>query len=113
MLRRPGTWLLLAVAVVLSLVFTYLVPYAAYADGSAGVRSDRALDALLPAQLVGNSIGGLPVFLGAICLILAVLTVGSEYAWGTWKTLLIQGRPGCRSIWASCWCWPPPPWCWC
>ncbi|MDW5324039.1 ABC transporter permease [Plantactinospora sp. KLBMP9567] len=91
MVRRPGTWLLLAVAAVLSLVFTYFVPYAAYADGSAGVLSDRALDALLPARLVGNSIGGLPVFVGAICLILAVLTVGAEYAWGTWKTLLTQG----------------------
>ncbi|MEQ4302363.1 ABC transporter permease subunit [Plantactinospora sp. B6F1] len=91
MVRRPGTWLLLAVAVVLSVVFTYLAPYAAYLDGSGGVLSDRTLDQMLPERLVGNSISGLPVFLGAICLILAVLTVGGEYAWGTWKTLLTSG----------------------
>ena len=45
---------------------------------------------MLPGQLVGNSIGGLPVFLGALMLILGVLTVGGEYAWGTWKTVLTQ-----------------------
>ncbi|MGW4292651.1 ABC transporter permease subunit, partial [Micromonospora chersina] len=32
-----------------------------------------------------------PVFLGAILLILGVLTVGGEYGWGTWKTVLTQG----------------------
>jgi ABC-2 type transport system permease protein len=91
LVRRPATWLLLAVAVVLSLTFTYLVPYAGYAGGTGGVRADRGLAALLPAELVGNSIGGLPVFFGAIVLILGVLTVGGEYGWGTWKTVLSQG----------------------
>ncbi|HEX5598737.1 MAG TPA: ABC transporter permease subunit [Micromonosporaceae bacterium] len=46
---------------------------------------------LLPDQLVGSSLGGLPVFLGAIMLILGVLVIGGEYAWGTWKVLLTQG----------------------
>ncbi|GAB3158009.1 hypothetical protein GCM10027290_60390 [Micromonospora sonneratiae] len=89
--KRPASWLLLAVALVLSLVFTYLAPYAAYLDGSGGVLSDRAFDQLRTSELVGNSIGALPVFLGAIALILAVLVVGGEYGWGTWKTLLMQG----------------------
>jgi ABC-type transport system involved in multi-copper enzyme maturation permease subunit len=91
LVRRPATWALLAVALVLSLTFTYLIPYAGYAQGTGGPRSERGLAALLPAELVGNSIGGLPVFLGAIMLILGVLTVGGEYGWGTWKTLLTQG----------------------
>jgi ABC-2 type transport system permease protein len=89
--KRPAAWLLLAVAVVLSLIFTYLAPYAAYADGDGGVLSDRGFAALRPERLVGNSIGGLPVFLGSIALILAVLVVGGEYGWGTWKTVLMQG----------------------
>ena len=33
---------------------------------------------------------GLPVFLGALMLILGVLAVGSEYAWDIWKTVLTQ-----------------------
>ncbi|MFC7547625.1 ABC transporter permease subunit [Plantactinospora sp. GCM10030261] len=91
LLRRPATWLLLAVALVLSLVFTYLLPYAGYAGGTGGPNADRGLAAMLPANLVGNSIGGLPIFLGAIMVILGVLTVGGEYGWGTWKTVLTQG----------------------
>lgn len=91
LVRRPATWLLLAVSLVLSLLFTYLVPYAGYAGDTGGFRADLGLAALLPDRLVGNSIGGLPVFLGAIMVILGVLTIGGEYAWGTWKTLLTQG----------------------
>ncbi|MEV4629318.1 ABC transporter permease [Micromonospora sp. NPDC049523] len=91
LIRRPATWLLLAITLVLSLLFTYLVPYAGYAGDTGGFRADLGLAALLPDRLVGNSIGGLPVFLGAIMVILGVLTVGGEYGWGTWKTLLTQG----------------------
>ncbi len=65
LLRRPAIWTLLAVALTLSLTFTYLVPYAGYAAGTDGPRAERGLAALLPGQLVGNSVGGLPVFLGA------------------------------------------------
>jgi hypothetical protein len=63
--RRPAIWALLVVALTLSLTFTYLVPYAGYAAGTGGPRAERGLDALLPGELVGNSVGGLPVFLGA------------------------------------------------
>jgi ABC-2 type transport system permease protein len=90
LVRRPATWTLLAIALCLSVTFTYLIPYAGYAGGTGGPRADRGLDALLPDRLVGNSIGGLPVFLGALMLILGVLAAGGEYAWGTWKTVLSQ-----------------------
>ncbi|WP_446219011.1 ABC transporter permease subunit [Micromonospora sp. IBHARD004] len=91
LVRRPASWLLLAITLVLSLVFTYVFPYASIAGGTGGPNSDRTLPMLLPDHLVGNSLGGLPVFLGAIVLILGVLTVGGEYGWGTWKTVLSQG----------------------
>jgi ABC-type transport system involved in multi-copper enzyme maturation permease subunit len=90
LIHRPAIRALLAIALSLSLTFTYLIPYAGYAGGTGGPRAGRGLAALLPDQLVGNSIGGLPVFLGALMLILGVLAVGSEYAWGTWKTVLTQ-----------------------
>lgn len=110
LVRRPANWLLLVVALVLSLTFTYLVPYAGYLDGPGGTAdggpgpdpgsapapgavetAGDGLAGLLPAELVGNSIGGLPIFLGALMLILGVLMVGGEYGWGTWKTLFTQG----------------------
>ncbi|MFG1609427.1 ABC transporter permease [Actinoplanes sp. NPDC049265] len=91
LVRRPAIWTLLAVALTLSLIFTYIVPYAGYAGATdAGPTAGRGLASMLPDRLVGNSIGGLPVFLGALMLILGVLAVGSEYSWGTWKTLLTQ-----------------------
>jgi ABC-2 type transport system permease protein len=89
--KRPATWLLAALAWILSLIFTYLVPYAGYTRGTAGPTSGRLLTDMLPAELVGNSIAGLPVFFGAIMIILGVLVVGGEYGWGTWKTVLVQG----------------------
>lgn len=65
-----------------------------------GPDSDRPLDALLPANLVGNSIAGLPVFFGAIIIIFGVLVVGAEYGWGTWKTVLVQG-PSRTAVYAG------------
>jgi len=91
LVKRPANWLLFAVAIVLGLLFTYVIPYAGYAAGTGGPTADRGLAALVPAQLVGNSIAGLPVFLGAIMVILGVLAVGGEYGWETWKTVLTQG----------------------
>jgi ABC-type transport system involved in multi-copper enzyme maturation permease subunit len=91
MVKRPAYWLLLGVALGLGLLFTYVIPYAGYAGGTGGPRADRGLAALLPAQLVGNAIGGLPVFVGSIMVILGVLAVGGEYGWDTWKTVLTQG----------------------
>lgn len=91
LVRRPASWLLLAITLVLSLIFTYVFPYASIAGGTTGPNADRTLPMLLPDRLVGNSLGGLPVFLGSIMLILGVLTVGGEYGWGTWKTVLSQG----------------------
>jgi ABC-2 type transport system permease protein len=87
LVRRPANWLLLAVALALSLTFTYLVPYA----GADGPTADRGVASTFPDHLVGHSIGGWPVFAGAIALILGVLATGGEYGWGTWKTVLTQG----------------------
>jgi hypothetical protein len=89
--RRPAAWLLAVVTVVLAATFTYGFPYAGIAGGTDGPYSDRTLPMLLPDRLVGNSLSGLPVFFGALVLILGVLTAGGEYGWGTWKTVFTQG----------------------
>lgn len=89
--RRPANWLLLATSVALTVAFAYVVPYA----GQAGSDSESGggvgdLATLLPAGFAGTAIGGLPAFIGALALIFGVLVVGSDYAWETWKTLLVQ-----------------------
>jgi ABC-2 type transport system permease protein len=88
MRKRASTWILLAIWTALALTFAYVVPYIQYTNNP-----QRGLADLLPENLVGTLLGGFPFFGGVLALMLGVLTVGSEYGWGTLKTLFTQ-RPG-------------------
>jgi ABC-2 type transport system permease protein len=99
-LRRPANWLLLAVAAALTLSFGYVIPYTGYRGGSGGGPGSVPLDRLLPANFADAAIGGLPLFTGALTLIFGVLVAGSDYAWQTWKTLLVQ-RPSRGAVLAG------------
>jgi ABC-2 type transport system permease protein len=87
--KRASTWILLGIWATLALVFAYVVPYATYLNGS----TPENLADVLPASLVGTLMGGFPFFGGVLALMLGVLAFGSEYGWGTLKTLFTQ-RPG-------------------
>jgi ABC-type transport system involved in multi-copper enzyme maturation permease subunit len=98
LVRRPAAWTILAAAAVLNQVFSYLVPYLSYRSGEPsevadGLPPEQLLASTLPDQLVPNTLGGFPVFAGALALAFGALTFGSDYGWGTVKTLLSQ-RPG-------------------
>jgi ABC-type transport system involved in multi-copper enzyme maturation permease subunit len=83
-IRRPANWLLLVVAVTLTVSFAYVVPYTGYRGGTG------ELAPLLTDRFASSAIGGLPAFIGALALMYGVLVTGGEYAWETWKTLLVQ-----------------------
>jgi ABC-type transport system involved in multi-copper enzyme maturation permease subunit len=87
--KRASTWILLAIWTALALTFAYVVPYIQYTNDS----GRRSLADLLPESLVGALLAGFPFFGGVLALMLGVLAVGSEYGWGTLKTLFTQG-PG-------------------
>lgn len=87
--KRASSWILLGIWVTLALVFAYVVPYAQYLNRP----SPDGLADVLPENLVGTLMGGFPFFGGVLALMLGVLTFGSEYGWGTLKTLFTQ-RPG-------------------
>lgn len=94
--KRSASWVLFGAATVLSLTFGYVVPYLGYASGddnmvTTGVPREQVLADLLPGGVVGNAIGGFPVFAGALALVFGALMIGSEYGWGTVKTVLTQG----------------------
>jgi ABC-2 type transport system permease protein len=89
--KRPTAWVLLLVALALSQVFNYLVPYAGYLTAENERMAEQILASAMPENLVPNSIGGFPLFAGALALTLGAISVGSEYGWGTLKTMLIQG----------------------
>jgi ABC-2 type transport system permease protein len=97
--KRPSTWILLAIWTTLALFFSYLLPYITYlGDGGGPIEADLA--DLLPERFAGSLLGGFPFFGGVIALMLGVLALGSEYGWGTLRTLFTQ-RPGRLSVFAA------------
>lgn len=97
--KRASTWVLLGIWISLAGFFAYILPYVTYRS-SEGESGQEPLEPLLPADLIGALSGGFPFFGGAIVLMLGVLSLGSEYGWGTWKTILIQ-RPGRLKVFAA------------
>lgn len=86
--KRASTWILLGIWIALGAIFAYAFPYITYRNNDGSPLVD-----VLPQDLVGNLLVGFPFFGGAIALMLGVLSFGSEYGWGTLKTLFTQ-RPG-------------------
>lgn len=96
--RRSAVWVLFAAGLVLSLTFGYLLPYLGYVTGdenpqTTGIPPAEVLRGMLPERVLDNTIGGFPVFAGALALVLGAIVAGGEYTWGTLKTVLTQ-RPG-------------------
>jgi len=92
--KWPAVWIMLGIWMLLNLTFAYVFPYLSFTTGNAAGPIENALLAeVLPANVPSALIGGMPLFGGAIMLILGALAVGSGYGWGTWKTVLTQG-PG-------------------
>ncbi len=96
--RWPALWVLLGVWITLNLTFVYGFNYIAYRTGDAsavteGVPPQALLADMLPTAVPQSVIQGMPMFGGAILMILGALSAGSGYGWGTWKTVLTQG-PG-------------------
>jgi ABC-2 type transport system permease protein len=91
--RRPATWVLLGLWPSLQLVFSLVIPYVSYRRGASyeGTSPEALLAGTLPDRLIQNALSGLPLFGGALLLTLGALLAGSEYGWGTLKTLLAQG----------------------
>lgn len=93
--KWPAVWVLAGVWLALNLTFAYVFNYIAYTTGSGNFGTGEATDGLL-ADLLPEAIpqvytGGLPMFGGAIMMILGALATGSGFGWGTWKTVLTQG----------------------
>lgn len=101
--RRPAVWVLGGVYAAVVLLFNYLIVYVLVStgaldeQGATGLDQQQILDSLLPAQF-DSALVSTAVSLGsAVALILGALAVGSEYGWGTVKTVAVQ-RPGRGAI---------------
>jgi ABC-2 type transport system permease protein len=94
LLKWPVTWIVVGVWSVMNLFFAYGLNYLTYRsaveDGTTGL-SRLLLADMSPAELPATLVQGMPMFGGAIVLILAALATGSGYGWATWKTVFAQG----------------------
>jgi ABC-type transport system involved in multi-copper enzyme maturation permease subunit len=106
--KRPATWVLLGVSLALNQLFGYFLPYSSWVTGdqndqTQGLDPLSVLAGTLPGELVPTTLGGFPVFAGALALILGALATGSEYGWGTIQTALTQ-RPTRLAVYAGTLC---------
>ncbi|MCC6832579.1 MAG: ABC transporter permease [Thermoleophilia bacterium] len=86
-----GAWLLL------TLLFGYVFNYVSYVTGESGFANEGATSTaallvdLLPRQAPSVMVQGMPMFGGALMMVLGALAAGNGYGWGTWKTIIAQG----------------------
>jgi len=93
--KRAATWILLGIWTLLGVFFAYVVPYALDPEDATG-----GVEQFFPESLAGTLIAGFPFFGGVFALMLGVFAFGSEYGWGTLKTLFTQ-RPGRLRVFAA------------
>lgn len=96
--KWPAVWVLVGIWLTANLTFAYVFNYIAYTTGSGNFGTGDVPGQALLADLMPDAIpriftGGMPMFGGAIMMILGALAAGSGYGWGAWKTALTQG-PG-------------------
>jgi ABC-2 type transport system permease protein len=96
--RRPGVWVLVIVLLVLAILIGYAITWVIYTfppkGSSQGLPPGTKLSdfkvTLYPANFVRETLGQWGVLGGVFALIVGVLVQGSEYGWGTIKTLYTQ-----------------------
>ena len=92
-LRWPATWVLTGVWLTLNLLFGYVFDWISYRTGETTGPAEAGVQLrdLLPGAIPDVLVRGMPMFGGAVVMILGALAVGSGYGWGTWKTVFTQG----------------------
>jgi ABC-type transport system involved in multi-copper enzyme maturation permease subunit len=97
--QRPAVWVLGGIMLVALVLFGYFFTWLQASFPSAHFRGENGLtiaqlkSTLYPINFVKNSLNGVGIIGSILTLILGALAVGSEFGWGTVKTVYTQ-RPG-------------------
>jgi ABC-2 type transport system permease protein len=101
--RWPAVWVTLGAWAALALMFGYVFGYLAYKTGdnsfaNEGESMSSVLRELLPQAVPDVLLQGMPMFGGALMMVLGAMVAGSGYGWGTWKKVFTQGPSRSASI---------------
>jgi ABC-type transport system involved in multi-copper enzyme maturation permease subunit len=100
--KWPAVWVTIGAWLGLTVMFGYLFNFVSYTTGDTsfsneGVTPGSLLAEILPANVPHVLIQGMPMFGGALMMVLGAIVAGNGYGWGTWKTVFTQG-PSRRSV---------------
>ncbi|NYI77325.1 ABC transporter permease [Nocardioides panzhihuensis] len=94
--KWSAIWVIIGAGQALTLSFGYVFNYVAYKTGDENFAEDGATSAQLLAEVMPSAIpdviiSGLPMFGGALAMVVGALVAGNGFGWGTWKTVFTQG----------------------
>jgi ABC-type transport system involved in multi-copper enzyme maturation permease subunit len=94
--RWPAFWVTVAAWLLLNAMFGYVFNFVTYSSGDSNFSNEgqtraELLATIVPSGLAGNFPQGMPLFGGAIMMVLGAIVAGNGYGWGTWKTVFTQG----------------------
>jgi hypothetical protein len=104
--KWPAVWITIGAWLALSLMFGYLFNYLSYRSGDSSFSNEGATKAgllaeMLPANVPNVLIQGMPMFGGALMMVLGAIVAGNGYGWGTWKTVFSLGAQRSGTILGS------------
>jgi len=94
--RWPAFWVTVTAWLLLNAMFGYIFSFVTYTSGDSNFTNEgqsRAdlLATIVPSGLADQFPQGMPLFGGAIMMVLGAIVAGNGYGWGTWKTAFLQG----------------------
>jgi len=94
--KWPAVWVTVGAWLAMNAMFGYLFDYITYTSGDSSFSNEgepraELLTKLLPSSIPDVLAQGMPMFGGAIVMVLGAIIAGNGYGWGTWKTVLTQG----------------------
>ena len=106
MRKWPAVWVTLGAWLALALMFGYLFSYLSYKTGDNSFSDEGAtraslLNGLMPISVPDVLLQGMPMFGGALMMVLGAIVAGNGYGWGTWKTIFTQGPSRTQSVLGS------------